>query len=112
MKDLRAKIIRRTYYIYALRQLSHPVVSHGVVLVSSFFVLSQTVSIPNIWANMLEVKVGELADFFIGSLLNTQQLVLLILGVMAVTAFSLTWRLFSARKISRISLSPHSPELA
>ena len=104
--------MRRAYYIYVFRQMTRPVFTHGLVLFISFVALSRTISIPNIWSNMLNVRVGELADFFIGSLLHTRSLVLLLLGVMIFTALSLGWRLFSVRRVSRVSLTTETPGMA
>jgi len=84
--------MRRVYYVYALRRIKHPLSVHGAVVAVCFFALSRVVSIPDVFSNMLEVKVGELASFWIGAFTNTGLLPLILVGVMTLTALSLPWR--------------------
>ncbi|MDP2649951.1 MAG: hypothetical protein Q8P16_00085, partial [bacterium] len=53
------------------------------------FALPYFVSIPNVLANMLNVKVGELAPYIFGVFLNTEIWTLFILGGLILTALSL-----------------------
>ena len=92
VNTIKKSVMRRVYYIFTLRAVKHPLFSHGVVMGASFFLLSQAVSIPNIWVNMLEVKVGDLAQFWIGAFLNTGALTLVLLTLLLVAALSLPWR--------------------
>lgn len=90
--------MRRVYYAFLLRLLSHAVVVHTAVITLSIFALSQVVSIPNIWANLMQVKVGEMVNFFIGALANTQLVVIVWLSLIALTIASLIVRLFRSNR--------------
>ncbi len=90
--------MRRVYYAFLLRLLSHAVVAHAAVITLSFFTLSQMVSIPNVWANLMQVKVGEIVSFFLGALAGTQFVVILCLSLITVTIISLVARLFKSNR--------------
>lgn len=93
MKTLKQKIMRRVYYTFVLRFILHPIFFHALLLGLSIFALSRVVSIPNVLLNLMDVKVGEIAQFFIGALLNTQAATILWLIVITLTSLSLLWRL-------------------
>lgn len=93
MKTLQQKIMRRVYYIFALKLVTHPVFSHSLLLGVSIFALSRVVSIPNILLNLMDVKVGELAEFFIGALLSTEVVTIVWLTIITLTFCSLLWRI-------------------
>ena len=58
MKALKQKIMRRVYYIFALRLILHPIFFHALLLGLSIFALSRVVSIPNVLVNLMDIKVG------------------------------------------------------
>lgn len=91
--------MRRVYYAYALRALSGPWFVHAAVLALSLLLLTRIVSVPDVWRNLMEVKVGEMFGFFWGALTNTHTLTLVTLGVIALTLVSLLWRLFEDRQV-------------
>lgn len=93
MTNLKNNVMRRVYYIFALRLVKHPLVTHSAVMVLCLTTLAQVVSIPNVFANMLEVKVGDLAMFWIGAFSNTGSITLVLVGILLVAALSLPWRL-------------------
>ena len=91
-QQLQKAIMRRVYYAFALKLVSHPLVAHGVLLVASVFFLTYFVSFPNIFANMLEVKVGELHTYFIESMLHTEIWTVVLLGFAFVNVLILSLR--------------------
>ena len=93
MKTLKQKIMRRVYYIFALRLILHPIFFHALLLGLSIFALSRVVSIPNVLSNLMNVKVGEVVEFFIGALLNTQAITIVWLTIITLISLSLLWRL-------------------
>lgn len=93
MQEISKKIMRRIYYAYTLRMLKHPGFVHTAIMMVGFVGLAQVVSIPNVWANMLQVRVGDLAQFWIGAFLNTGVPTLVLMGVIVLAALSLPWRL-------------------
>ena len=93
MKTLKQKIMRRVYFVFALRLALHPIFFHMLLLGLSFFALSRVVSIPDVLLNLMDVKVGEVAQFFIGALLKTQAITIDWLVIITLTSCSLLWRL-------------------
>jgi len=92
MNQLRKNIMRRVYYAYALRQLKHPVVSHSAVFVVALFMFTKVVSVPDVWRNMMEIKVGEVFGFLTSALLNTDSLTWFLLALMSFTLVSMFWK--------------------
>ncbi|MCB9819474.1 hypothetical protein H6789_02090 [Candidatus Nomurabacteria bacterium] len=92
MNQLRKNIMRRVYYAYALRCIKHPVVSHSAVFVIVFVMFTKVVSVPDVWRNMMEIKVGEVLGFLTSALLNTDSLTWFLLGLMFVTLVSMFWK--------------------
>ncbi len=93
MKALKQKIMRRVYYIFALRLILHPIFFHALLLGLSIFALSRVVSIPNVLVNLMDIKVGEVAEFFIGAFLYTEAITIVWLIIITLTSVSLLWRL-------------------
>lgn len=71
---------------------------HSAIIVTSFVVLSQAISIPSIWANIMQIKVGEVAGYLLGSLGNTQFAVQILLSIMAATTISLIVNVARSRR--------------
>ncbi len=103
MAELSKKIMRRVYYAFFLRQVTHPVFLHAALLLISLFALSRVVSVPDVLANLMQVKVGEVLQFFLGALLNTGTLTIVWLAIIIVTVASLIWRLFRDRRFVHIA---------
>lgn len=95
MTNIHHKVMRRVYYIYTLRHLKHPLSVHGTVVAVCLLALSRVVSIPDVFANMLEVRVGDLAGFWVGAFSNTGTVTLVLVGVIILMALSLPWRIKS-----------------
>lgn len=90
--------MRRVYYVFCLRLLAHPVSIHSAIIVMSFLVLSQAISIPSIWSNLMSVKVGEVASYLLGALSSTQFAVQLLLSIMAAATISLAINILRGRR--------------
>lgn len=97
MAELSKKIMRRVYYAFFLRQATHPFAVHGAIIALCLLALARAVSIPNVWANMMEVKVGELVGFWTGALIGTEIWTILLLAATSIASVSLIWRLLSGR---------------
>lgn len=93
MKTLKQKIMRRVYYAFALRLALHPIFFHALLLGLSIFALSRVVSIPNVLRNLMNVKVGESAQFFIDAFLSTDAVTIIWIAIITLTSLSLLWRL-------------------
>lgn len=85
--------MRRVYYIFILRRMRHPVVIHSLVMLTCLAALSRVVSIPDVFSNMLEVKVGELAIFWVGAFSNTGVVTLVLVAAIITALLSLPLRL-------------------
>lgn len=99
--------MRRVYYAFFLRLGTHPLAVHGAGLALCLFALSRVVSIPDVLANLMEVKVGEVAHYLIGALINTQLITVVLLSLIVLNFGSLLWRLIknSAWSVRHTSLA-------
>ncbi|MEX0917888.1 MAG: hypothetical protein WDZ93_01925 [Candidatus Paceibacterota bacterium] len=70
--NLKNTIMRRIYYAYGLRLLLHPLTAHGAFVAVCAVLLTRFVSFPNVIANILEVKVGEVHQYILGAALQTE----------------------------------------
>jgi hypothetical protein len=94
--------MRRVYYAFVLRTLWHPLSVHLAVISIGVFALSRAVSIPDVWANLMQVKVGEMMNFFVGAFLNTQFAVILWVAVIAAALISLTVGMLREQRLKHV----------
>jgi hypothetical protein len=99
MDQLRKNIMRRVYYTFALKTALSPALLHGLILCASFYVLTLVVSVPDVWANLMQVPVGNVFTFFLGALKHTQTVTLVLLAVMSLTLFSILRRIVMMRQV-------------
>lgn len=88
--------MRRVYYIFALRLLKHPLTTHSFLAFLCLMALSRVVSIPDVWRNMLDVKVGELAQFWISAFFNADGIAMMLTILIVFALASLPWRWWRA----------------
>lgn len=93
MKELKDKIMRRVYYAFFLRVGTHPLTLHLAVFALGIVALAQVVSIPNILANLMDVKVSEVAGYLFSALLNTEFITVAILSLIVLNLSWFLWRL-------------------
>lgn len=77
---IRRQIMRRVYYAFLIRTVLHPAVVHGALVVASVLVLTYFVSFPNVIANLLQVKVGEVHRYLLEALMYTESWTVVLLG--------------------------------
>lgn len=92
MNQLRTNIMRRVYYTFVINKLKHPVVSHSIVLAVSFFMFTKVVSVPSVWKNLMEIKVGETFSYLTQALIHTDVLTWSLLLLMLITLVSMLWK--------------------
>lgn len=92
MNQLRKNIMRRVYYAFLIDKLKHPVVSHSIVLAVSFFLFTRVVSVPSVWKNLMEIKVGEVLSYLTQALIHTDVFTWSLLVLMSVTLVSMFWK--------------------
>lgn len=103
MNRVSKNIMRRVYYAFWLRKLKHPVVSHGAILVASYVLLAQVVSVPDVWRNLMEVEVGMAANYLFSALVNSEVTTWILLGLMSVTMVSMLYKMMKDREITQES---------
>lgn len=91
--SLQRKIMRRIYYVYALRTLMRPALIQGFFMLALLIVLTYFVSIGNVIHNMLTIPESDLSTFLYNAIVNTEAWTLLILGVLIFSTFSLRFTL-------------------
>lgn len=91
--QLKNKIMRRVYYTYALRMVTHPVTVHGAVIATCLFVMSYFVSYVDVFRNIMHVELGNVVPYILGSLMKTEVWTLLLLGVIIFASLHLRWRI-------------------
>ncbi len=104
MSNLRNNIMRRTYYTFVINIATDPLTLHTLVLGFCFYILAKIVSIKDVWANMLEVKVGELVVFFWNAIISTELITQITLVILFIALVSLVGRIY----FERSSFSPGS----
>lgn len=72
--------MRRIYYAFLIRTALHPALAHGALAAVSIFFLTYFVSFPNIVANMLEVKVGDVHRYVLEAFMYTESWTVVLLG--------------------------------
>lgn len=94
-RDLKLKkqIMHRVYYSYSLRLLASPFATHGAVLLLSIFLMTYFVSFKDVFANLMQVPVGNLANYAFTSLMTTEVWTLILLGVATFSILSLRFRI-------------------
>ena len=96
--SLHNKIMRRVYYVYALRIALQPAVVHGFVMLGLMIALTYFVSIGNVIHNMEGKDVSSLSTFLYNAVTNTEAWTLLILGALIFSAFSLRFTISPMRR--------------
>jgi len=85
--------MRRVYYTFGVRLATHPVTTHAVVLVLSFFILARLVHVAAVYRNLMQAQVGELGMRLVHMLTEADFATLLALTLIIFTCLSLQWQL-------------------
>lgn len=85
--------MRRVYYAFALRVVTHPLAVHSTIFVLSVFALSRLTHVAAIINNIKSVKVGDLGSYLFNTVMHTEFITLVCLGVVIFTLLSLPIRL-------------------
>lgn len=78
MKTIEKKIMRRVYYLFGIRIVTHPMVMQGLLLVVALTWLAQLVFFARIWQSFVATPVGELGAFFVKVVTHADGLTLLV----------------------------------
>ena len=94
---MKRRIMRRVYYIYTMRMMTHPLVTHGVLVMGAFIALTHVVSLPHVLANMGHIPLENISQFLLNAFTHTQVWTYILLGVMCFGLISLRWQLRNFR---------------
>ncbi len=84
--------MRRIYYIYGVRLLTHPLVAHVFILGLSMFIFARLVHVAAVYRNMMHVEIGELGGYVFRAFTHADIPTLLALGLIIFTILSLQWK--------------------
>ena len=93
MKNTTKKIMRRVWYAFLIKKATHPVTTHSFVLVVAGVFLAQYIHVLAVIRNIAQVQVGELGKYVLETLLSTETVNLLLIGIIMITFLSLRIRL-------------------
>lgn len=85
--------MRRVYYSFVLRLLTHTTTVLLVVLAASVYALGYLVHVQAILHNAAQVRLGDIGPFIFRLLMHADVLTLCVLGVMIMTALSIPFSL-------------------
>lgn len=90
---LKRAIMRRVYYVFALRVVTHPVTLHLIVLAVLGYALIRLVHVAVVTSSFMAVPVGQVGSFLVATLRHADWPTLLVLGLMSMTLLSFNIRL-------------------
>ncbi len=79
-KEFKRSIMKRIYISYCIFLLTHPVTVHSFLLAITMLFMTKYVSFAQVFHNILQIKVGELDSYVLGTLKTTEIWTLLLLG--------------------------------
>lgn len=91
--------MRRVYYTYLLRLVSTRGVFRGFFMLGLLIALSYFVSLGNVIANVMQVQVGHLGNYFVDAISKTEVWTLLILGIFIYSLFSFRFKRGEAEEV-------------
>ena len=86
---LQRKIMRRVYYAFALRVVTHPVIMKIGLFVLALLVFAKMVHVSRIVENVLSTPVGQVPQLAFNAVMRGEVLTLMAIGVMVFVALSL-----------------------
>ncbi len=92
---LQHTIMRRVYYVYALRVLTMPGLAQGFVMFCALLALTHFVSLGNVLNNLMYVEVGRLHQFFYNAAVTTEEWTFFLLGILIFSALSFRFKIRS-----------------
>ncbi len=89
--------MRRVYYAFVLRAVSHPVVVHGTLLCVSIFALSRLVHVASIIKNISNLRVGDIDTYLLNTFMHAEFWTLATIGIIMFSLLSIPLSLVSPR---------------
>lgn len=88
--NIRRAVMRRIYFIFAGRLLSHPITVNIALFAVALTIFREVVFVKRVLETLLNTPLGQLPDFFIHALMRGEVVTFAALGIMAITALSFT----------------------
>lgn len=89
MNTLHTKIMRRVYYTFAMRVVTHPITTQCALFVLALSVFARMVHVRSVIDNLLSTSLGKVPSFLTNAVLNGEMLTLIAIGVMVFTLLSI-----------------------
>lgn len=103
--QIKASVMRRVYYSYALSLVSHPMFWHGVLLSVAAALLARWLHVASIINNFLAVPVGQVPRYtwnsLTGAISHGELMTVLVLLAAGGLTLSVSWRLLQSLPIYR-----------
>lgn len=90
---LQATIMRRVYYAYTIRLLTHTVTMYGLALFALGWWLKELVFVARLWETFIRTPIGELGGWALKVVSGADPLTLLVFAVACVLAAGLVRQL-------------------
>lgn len=81
--------MRRVYYTFAIRIVTHPVTMQCALFVLALLVFARMVHVRSVIDNLLSTSLGKVPSFLTNAILNGEMLTLIAVGVMIFTLLSI-----------------------
>jgi hypothetical protein len=94
--------MRRVYYAFAIRLVTHKLLLSAVLLTLSIYGLSVMVHVASIAENLRRVQVGRLDNYVANAFLHTDVLTLLFFGLVIFSALSFNYSLLKVPRFRRL----------
>lgn len=99
---LTKRIMRRVYYAFAIRLITHKLILSTVFLVLSVYGLSVMVHVASIFENLRRVQVGRLDNYIANAFLHTDVVTLIFLGLVIFSLLSFNYSLLKVPRFGRM----------
>jgi len=90
---IKKNVMRRVYYAYTLRMVTHPIVLHVAVLMVAGYVLARMVHVAAVLKNTANVQLGDLGVYVLQTFMQADVASLFMFGIVVFAVLSLPLRL-------------------
>ncbi len=101
-KSLQRRIMRRVYYAFVIRLLTHKAVLSFALLTLSVYGLSVMVHVASIFNNLRHIQVGRLDNYLANAFIHTDVFTLLFFGLVVFSLLSFNYSLLYTQRPLRL----------
>jgi hypothetical protein len=95
INQLQKQIMRRIYYAFAKRMATHTITLQLALFGLALYVFAKMVFVQSVIDNMLATQLGQLPQFVIGAVFQSEALTLIAIGALMFTLLSLPRQVYS-----------------